>query len=72
MEDRDQMVFSTYQILILQSLLEKNYTDYDQNKVYALQNLKLDQIITLYSGNNNSQMDRNLFDDGSNEVSSLL
>ena len=72
MEDRDQMVFSTYQILILQSLLEKNYTDYDQNKVYALQNLKLDQIITLYSGDNNSQMDRNLFDDGSNEVSSLL
>lgn len=72
MEDRDQMVFSTYQILILQSLLEKNYTDYDQNKVYALQNLKLDQIITLYSGNNSSQMDRNLFDDGSNEVSSLL
>jgi hypothetical protein len=51
MEDRDQRIFSTYQILILQSLLEKNYTDYDQNKVYALQNLKLDQIINIYSGN---------------------
>jgi hypothetical protein len=50
MEDRDQRVFSTYQILILQSLLEKNYTDYDQNKEYALKNLKLDQIINIYSG----------------------
>jgi hypothetical protein len=38
-EDKDKRVFSTYQILILQTLLDQNYTDYDQNKVYALQNL---------------------------------
>lgn len=51
MEDKDQRVLTTYQILILQSLLEKNYMNYDQNKVYALQGLKLDQIVSIYSGN---------------------
>ena len=51
MEDKDKRVFSTYQILILQSLLEKNYTNFDQNKVYALRGLKLDQIVSIYSGN---------------------
>ena len=64
MEDRDQKIFSNYQILILKSLFVKNYTDYDQNKLYALQNLKLYQIINIYSGN--LKTDRNLFDDGSN------
>jgi len=70
MEDKDKRVLSNYQILILQTLLDQNYSDYDQNKEYTLQNLSLDQIINHLNGN--QQRDRNIFDDGSNEVSSLI
>ena len=37
--------------------------DYDQNKVYALQDLKIDQIIQIY--------DSKLLNDGNDEVSGI-